>query len=89
MKTLLLAIVFFALNANAQTFDHSHAAWSALLKKHVVLVDGGKASQVRYVEFARDRAALKAYLDALSAVPEAEFRGWTKPQQMSLIDFNG
>ena len=82
---LLSAIAFFALSANAQTFDHSHAAWSALLKKHVVLVDGGKASQVRYAEFARDRAALKAYLDRLSAVAEADFRGWTKPQQMAFL----
>ncbi len=85
MKTFLIAIAFFAPSANAQSFDHSHAAWSALLKKHVVLVDGGKASQVRYAQFAGDRAALKAYLEALSAVPEAQFRGWTKPQQMAFL----
>lgn len=85
MKTFLIAIAFFAPSANAQSFDHSHAAWSALLKKHVVLVDGGKASRVRYAEFARDRAALKAYLDALSAVPEADFKAWTKPQQMAFL----
>ena len=28
-----------------QGFDHSHPAWDALLKKHVVVLDGGKASQ--------------------------------------------
>ena len=27
----------------AQGFDHSHAAWDALVRKHVVLVQGGKA----------------------------------------------
>ncbi len=27
-------------------FDHSHSAWSALLKKHVVLLRMGQASNV-------------------------------------------
>ena len=30
-------------------------AWDALLKKHVVLLDGGKASRVRYAGMAQDR----------------------------------
>ena len=85
MRKLGFLLLFLAGSALAQGFDHSHQALDSLLKKHVVLVDGGKASQVRYVEFARDRAALKAYLDALSAVPEADFRGWTKPQQMAFL----
>ena len=66
-------------------FDHSHAAWTALLKKHVVVIDGGKASQVRYAGFAQDRAQLKAYLDSLSKVTEAEFNGWSKPQRMAFL----
>ncbi len=66
-------------------FDHSHAAWTALLKRSVVLVDGGKASQVRYAELAKDRAALKSYLASLSKVTEAEFNGWSKPQQMAFL----
>ena len=71
--------------AAAQSFDHGHAAWTVLLKKHVVVQRGGQASQVRYAGFAADRAALKAYLDALSAVPEASFAGWTKPQRMAFL----
>ena len=71
--------------ASAQSFDHSHAAFSTLLKKHVVLVDGGKTSQVNYVELGKDRAALKTYLDALSKVSEAEFNAWTKPQRMAFL----
>ncbi len=66
-------------------FDHAHAAWAALLKKNVVVIDGGKASQVRYAELAQDRAQLKAYLAALSKVSEAEFNGWSKPQQMAFL----
>jgi hypothetical protein len=81
--TLLLAAL--PLTAAAQTFDHDHKAWAALLKKHVVLIDNNKASQVRYAGFAQDRAALKAYLDTLSKVGAQEFAGWTKPQQMAFL----
>jgi len=80
-----LALVALPLGAAFAQFDHSHAAWTALLKKHVVVIDGGKASQVRYAEFAKDRAQLKAYLDSLSKVTEREFKGWSKPQQMALL----
>jgi hypothetical protein len=69
----------------AQGFDPSHAAWNALLKKHVVLMEGGKASRVRYADLAKERAALKAYLDALSGVAEVEFKGWSKPRQMAFL----
>lgn len=77
--------ILFALPLRAQSFDHAHLAWEALLKKHVVLRGGGEASQVRYAAFARDRAALKGYLDALSAVPEPEFRAWTRAQRMAFL----
>jgi hypothetical protein len=80
-----LALLLFSGSLFAQGFDHSHKAWDALLKKHVVVLDGGKASQVRYADFARDRAALKAYLDALSGVAEADFRGWGRPLRMAFL----
>jgi hypothetical protein len=87
MKNIVLTLLLTALppTATAQQFDHEHKAWAALLNKHVVLIDGGKASQVRYAGFAQDRAALKAYLGALSKVTQAEFNGWTKPQQMAFL----
>ena len=71
--------------AAAQTFDHSHAAWTALLKKHVVLQGGGKASQARYAGFASDSGALKAYTDSLSAVSAAAFNAFSRPQQMAFL----
>jgi Protein of unknown function, DUF547 len=71
--------------AQGQAFVHSHAAWTALLKKHVVLLGGGKASQARYAGFAADRAALKAYTDSLSAVTPAAFQAFSKPQQMAFL----
>jgi hypothetical protein len=79
------SLLFLAGPVLAQGFDHSHKAWDALAKKHVVLTDGGNASQVRYADFAKDRAALKAYLDALSGVPEAGFKAWSRAQQMAFL----
>ena len=71
--------------AQAPAFDHSHAAWTALLKKHVVLIDGGKASQLRYAGMSADRTALKAYTDSLSAVSAGAFEAFSKAQQMALL----
>jgi len=70
--------------AHAQ-FDHQHKAWTALLKKHVVLVDGGKASQVRYAEIAKERDALRGYIETLSKVDESEFRKWSKDEQLAFL----
>jgi len=87
MKKILLTLLLTLISqfAAAQSFDHDHKAWTALLKKHVVLLDGGKASQVRYADIAKDRAALKAYREALSAVSAQDFAGWTKPQQIAFL----
>jgi uncharacterized membrane protein YdjX (TVP38/TMEM64 family) len=74
-----------ALPVCAQAFDHTHAAWTALLRKHVRLVRGGQATQVNYVGFAADRAALKAYLDTLSAVPAATFSSWSKTERQAFL----
>ena len=72
--------------ARAQAgFDHGHAAWTALLKKHVRLIDGGKASALRYTGMAQDQAALRAYAASLSAVPAATFDGWAKAQRMAFL----
>jgi hypothetical protein len=89
MKHLLSASLAVALTLGSMLahgqFDHQHGAWTALLKKHVVLLDGGTASQVRYAGFARDRAALKSYLDTLSKVPLQTFTDWSTPQQMAFL----
>ena len=85
--TRLIALLFALLPAAAlgQAFDHAHRSWDVLLKKHVVLLEGGKVSQLRYAGMMQERAALKIYLDSLSKVGDAEFRGWTKPQQMAFL----
>lgn len=77
--------VFGAANPARAQFDQSHGALTAILKKHVVLVEGGKTSQVRYGELQKDRSQLKAYLDGVTKVTEPEFKGWTKPQQLAFL----
>lgn len=60
--------------APAVAFDHS--AWDRLLRRHVVVLDGGRASQVHYA--AIDRAELKRYLAALSSTSMADFGRWPR-----------
>lgn len=86
-KQILTVLSLWLLTATAAwaQFDHTHAPWSALLKKHVVVIDGGKASQVRYAGMAADRAALKTYLDTLAKVSEADFKGWNRNQQLAFL----
>jgi hypothetical protein len=69
----------------AVAFDHGHAQWDALLKKHVQVLEGGKASRVRYAGMAADKAALERYLGELSAVKQVEFDRWTREQQMAFL----
>ena len=72
-------------NAQSSGFDHSHAAWTALLRKHVRLVRGGQTTQVAYASFKAERSALKAYLDSLSAVSPATFSRWTKVERQAFL----
>jgi hypothetical protein len=89
LAMLPCAAVFAAGSVNfdvrAAGFDHSHAAFTALLKKHVLVLRNGQASQVRYGGLAADRPALKAYLDSLSAITPAEFAAFSQPQRMAFL----
>ncbi|MEO8247897.1 MAG: DUF547 domain-containing protein [Burkholderiales bacterium] len=66
-------------------FDHGHAAWSALLMKHVVVAKDDKSSTVDYAAFKRDRPALQSYLESLSAVGGSEYKSWSKPEQLAFL----
>jgi len=68
---------------SAQAFDHG--AWDSLLKKNVVVLEAGKASQVRYEGMAKERAALQGYLASLSRVSEPEFEAWPRAEQMAFL----
>jgi hypothetical protein len=84
--TLLTVAAVAPVSTHAQTtFDHGYAAWDALLKKHVRWLPDNKQSRASYKGFMADRAALKAVLDSMSALPKATFDGWSKPQQMAFL----
>lgn len=85
LSVVLICLSLATSSAALAQFDHTHAAWTALLKKHLVLVDGGKASQMRYAGMAADRAQLKSYLDALAQVSETDFKSWNKNQQLAFL----
>ncbi len=85
MTKFLLAIAALATSFSALALDHNHAAWDALLKKHVKYAQNGSASRVDYAGFAKDRAQLKSVLDEYQKVTRAEFDGWSKPQQQAFL----
>ncbi len=74
----VLAIFFLTL-ANAVAFDHSHAAFTAILQKNVV------KDKVNYAALNQNPAPLKAYLDDLAAVSKPAFQKWTRAQQMAYL----
>jgi hypothetical protein len=78
-RLALSVLLFFA--TSALGFDHG--PWDALLKRNVVVLEGGKASQFRYGEV--DRKALQSYLKTLSGVSEKEFRSWSREEQMAFL----
>ncbi|MBX9860543.1 MAG: DUF547 domain-containing protein [Sphingomonas sp.] len=85
MLRMMIAVLLMLLPVSAQAQGFDHAAWDGLLKRNVVLVRGGVASQVRYDGMARDRAALKSYLAGAGKVSRATFDGWSKPDQLAFL----
>lgn len=83
---LVLLLLLIADGVNAQTtFDHQHPQWDELVKKHVVWIDDGHASQVDYNGFQGDRQQLQDYLDNLSSVTQSTFDSWSQEQQLAFL----
>jgi hypothetical protein len=80
-RLTLLAFAFVC----SQALAFEHRGWDSLLRKHVALLDGGKASAVRYRGMAQERAALKAYLSSLSAVTRIQFEAWPREERMAFL----
>lgn len=80
----LLMLLLFSPLASASLFDHDHEAWTKLLEKHVIWLDG-VASQVDYAGMAEDKAELDAYLATLSEVTLRDYRKWNKNQQLAFL----
>jgi hypothetical protein len=64
---------------------YDHGAWDRLLNAHVVPIRNGVSTQVDYGGMARERAALKAYLDGLSAVTTTEIESWPESERLAFL----
>lgn len=78
-------VILLSASTVEAAFDHSHAQWDTLTKKHVAWLPGGHASQVDYKGFRVDRQALKSYLDGVSSVNQADHDGWSKSQKLAFL----
>jgi len=82
---ILVTVVSLVAGNAAAAFDQSHAAWDALLKRCVAVAQSGSSSGVDYAGFRAEQGAFQSYLNALSAVTEAEYRGWTREQRLAFL----
>ncbi|MBI2424106.1 MAG: DUF547 domain-containing protein [Candidatus Hydrogenedentes bacterium] len=76
---MVLVLSALAPLAVAADFDHSHGAFSAVLGAQVH--DGA----VSYAALKAAPEDLNAYLGSLSAVPKADYDGWTKDRQLAFL----
>jgi hypothetical protein len=81
---LSVALMLFSV-ASIAGAPPSDAVWTALLQRHVVVVDGGHASRVDYAGMRRDQSRLDAYAGQLSAVAPAQFHGWNRNDRMAFL----
>ena len=85
MKKVLLLLLLSVATFSSQAASFDHGPWDELLKKHVVTINHGVASQVDYDGFSRDRFHLKAYLRSLESVSKQTFNSWPKPDQLAFL----
>ncbi|MDE0828492.1 MAG: DUF547 domain-containing protein [Vicinamibacterales bacterium] len=69
--------------AIAQTFDHSHTAWTEVLTRHVAN-DGG-ITVVDYAAIQADASGLERYVDVVTRVTPAQFETWSEPQRLAFL----
>ncbi|MDE2441258.1 MAG: DUF547 domain-containing protein [Betaproteobacteria bacterium] len=85
LTKIALFAAFALASLSASAFDHDYREWQSLLAKHVKVAPDGHSSRVDYRGMAGDRARLDAFLKSLSAVPEAEYTQWSKPQRLAFL----
>ncbi|WP_241970236.1 DUF547 domain-containing protein [Pseudidiomarina aquimaris] len=82
---LLPLTAVFAESQGAVSFDHSHAAYTDLLQKHVWVYNEGRRSVVDYAALQADEPALNAYLQDLADVSVDQYRSWSEDQQLAFL----
>jgi len=74
-----VVLLFASATATAQSFDHSHAAFTEILKTHV------RGSKVDYAALKKSPAKLNAYLDTLAAVKRPDYEKWNRNERMAFL----
>jgi len=77
--TLALSAVVTANTTFSASFDHSHSAFTQVLKTRVV------KNLVDYPGLKRSPSRLEAYLSSLAAVTERDFKQWNQDQQIAYL----
>ncbi len=79
----LCMVIGVAVQVDAATFDNSK--FDTLLKQHVVVLAGGRVTQVDYAALQTDRASLQEYLHSLTALAQDEFDAYPPDDQLALL----
>ncbi len=79
----LFITVLVAVQVEAAVLDHTQ--WDSLLQKHVIVLSGGKVTQVDYDGFLDDRDRLKEYLNSLAEVDRDTFDGYSLDHQLAFL----
>ena len=80
--TFSVLLIILPLGVNAE-FDHT--SWNELLKKHVVVLADGQATQVNYEAMLKDRIAITLYLEELASISRGEFDAWSSSEQLAFL----
>jgi len=85
MKRFLIALWLMLSGIVAQAAGFDHSGWDALLKKHVISIRGGLATQVDYAGMAADHAQITRYISSTSSVGRSVFDSWSKEKQLAFL----
>ena len=85
MTRLLCAIALAVIHQVVFAAGFDHDVWDGLLKRHVVMIDHGHASQVDYQGMKDEHELLTRYLASISSVSRSTFDGWPDSYQLAFL----
>lgn len=65
--------------------EFDHGGWDILLKRNVIVLEQGHATQVNYDAMLADREQLQTYLNQVSQVSKQKFVAWPKKEQLAFL----
>lgn len=79
LAVLVIGLLLHGPSLNAEAFDQTHEAYARVLKQFV------SSNGVNYAGLKAGDSGLRVYLNDIALVPEREFQGWSRPQQLALL----